>query len=167
MRIVRRSIVVGLSAVLLSSAAWAQPFVTPTTETPVTPGQFSGSWAYRSFRNNPDINATAVAFGRGTLVIVEAADHSITGTIGGPGWELAITGKATYSPGAALVELEGQGTINNELWVYDYAGWIAPKWSNGIGQLDAIVGSLVRTTPHDNGTAEAGYTASFYAVRID
>lgn len=137
----------------------------PTAAVPTVEGQFSGTWSYRSFVNEPDLNAPRIAFGSGTLTLVENASHAVTGRIGGPGWELNITGTSAYSETTAQVTLEGRGTINGELWVYSYAGSMAPRWSNAVNQVDAIVGTVVRTVPHSGGAAEAGFTASFYAVR--
>ena len=37
-------------------------------------------------------------------------------------------------------------------------------WPNGVDQIEALVGSLIRTIPHPGGE-EAGLVASFYAVR--
>jgi hypothetical protein len=62
----------------------------------------------------------------------------------------------------------GTGTVDDEPWVYDYTGWLIPAWPNGVGQVPAIVGSVIRTIPHSAGpgkTAPAGEVASFYAVR--
>ena len=44
--------------------------------------------------------------------------------------------------------------------------WIfVPIWPNGVDQRAAIVGSVIRTVPHNNGQARAGYVASFIAVK--
>jgi hypothetical protein len=54
---------------------------------------------------------------------------------------------------------------SGERWVYDYIGYLVPIWPNGVDQRAAIVGSVIRTVPHSNGQARAGYTASFIAVK--
>ena len=50
-------------------------------------------------------------------------------------------------------------------WVYDYVGYLVPIWPNGVDKRAAIVGSVIRTVPHNNGQARAGYVASFIAVK--
>jgi hypothetical protein len=135
---------------------------------------FVGTWTYRSLLNDPDINQDfdKLEFGRGNLVIEEAAPELLTGTIGGPGWSLALHGSRAYgSP--MQVRFQGRGLVSGEEWVYDYIGWLVPVWPNSDSTLQrpAIVGSVTRTVPHssdsDGGTAPAGVVASFYAVRQD
>jgi hypothetical protein len=134
---------------------------------------FVGSWTYRSLLNDPDVNQDfdKLEFGRGTIVIEEAAAELLQGTIGGPGWSLALHGSRAYgSP--MQVRFQGKGLVGGELWVYDYIGWLVPVWPNSDSTLQraAIVGSVTRTVPHSSsggGTAPAGVVASFYAVRVD
>ena len=60
------------------------------------------------------------------------------------------------------------GTVGGDKWAYDYTGYLVPHWPNGVGQVPAIVGSVIRTLPHSAGPgkiAPAGVVASFYAVR--
>lgn len=64
-----------------------------------------------------------------------------------------------------LARFQGVGMVGGEQWIYDYEGYLIPDWPNGIGQVPAIVGSVIRTIPHSGGTAKAGVVASFYAVR--
>lgn len=129
-------------------------------------GRFDGRWTYRSFRNDPDIGTPfdSLAFGLGTLELVETEVGRLTGTLGGEGWSLALNGHTSYgAPFAA--HFQGSGTIGGEPWVYDYTGYLVPVWPHGVDQTDALVGSVVRTLVHSNGQAEAGYVASFIAVR--
>ena len=127
---------------------------------------FVGSWSYRSFHNFPDLNVefNDLRFGAGTLVIEEPALGALTGTLGGAQWSLALTGRLTYG-NPFTVRFQGAGDIGGEAWVYDYHGFLAPAWPNGIDQRPAIVGTIVRTIPH--GQAEAGYVVSWIAVRQD
>ncbi len=133
---------------------------------------FVGSWAYRSLLNDPDINTqfNDLEFGRGILVINEAAEQVLTGTIGGQGWSLNLHGSRAYgSP--MQVRFQGKGLVSGEEWIYDYIGWLVPVWPNSTDTLQrpAIVGSIVRTIPHSSGSggvAPAGVVASFYATRI-
>jgi hypothetical protein len=59
----------------------------------------------------------------------------------------------------------GTGSANSD-WVYDYWDIWYLKWPNGIGEVAAIVGSVVRTMHHNGGSAKAGYVASFIAVSM-
>lgn len=132
---------------------------------------FVGSWSYRSLLNNPDLSATfdSLEFGRGTLTIDAGPLQSLKGKIGGPGWSLTLHGSRAYgSPMQA--RFQGKGVVGGEEWIYDYLCWLVPDWpnSNATLQTPALVGTVVRTIPHSNGsggTAPAGVVASFYAVR--
>lgn len=132
---------------------------------------FVGNWAYRSFNNDPDLNTAPgdLLFGEGTITLHEETPGELTGTIGGPGWSLALRGSFGYgSP--MQIRFQGKGLVSGEEWIYDYLGWLVPVWPNSTDSLDvpAIVGSVVRTIPHsgDGGTVHpAGVVASFYAVR--
>ena len=116
----------------------------------------TGSWTYRSFLNDPDIGTAFndLEFGRGT--------------IGGPGWSLALKGSRAYgSP--MQVRFQGAGVVGGAQWIYDYEGWLVPDWPNGVDQVPAIVGSVIRTIPHPGSgpgvVNPAGVVCSFYAVR--
>jgi hypothetical protein len=132
---------------------------------------FAGKWTYRSLLNESDVNTPfeKLEFGRGTIVIEDAATEVLRGTIGGPGWSLSLHGSRAYgSP--MQVRFQGKGIVAGEEWIYDYIGWLVPVWPNSDAtkQCSAIVGSVVRTVPHSSGTggvAPAGVVASFYAVR--
>ena len=135
---------------------------------------FVGSWTYRSLLNDPDVNTDfdKLEFGRGTLKITAASSTTLGGTIGGPGWSLNLHGSFGYgSP--MQVRFQGKGVIGGAEWIYDYIGWLVPTWPNSNDTLQriAIVGSIVRTTPHpgsEKGTVNpAGVVASWYAVRAD
>lgn len=129
---------------------------------------FEGDWAYRSFRSNPDlaVEPNDLLFGSGTLVLDQNSDTTVSGTLGGDGWSLQLTGSADIgSP--PTVRFQGRGEIGGEEWVYDYAGYLVPKWPNGVEQRPAIVGTIVRTKEHSQGQAEAGYVAQWIAVLKD
>lgn len=133
---------------------------------------FVGSWTYRSFLNDPDVGKAFndLEFGRGTIVIKEAPMQILEGTIGGPGWSLALKGARAYG-NPMHVRFQGTGLVGGEEWIYDYEGYLVPHWPNGVGQRPAIVGSVVRTIPHSGGekgtVSPAGVVCSFYAVRAD
>lgn len=130
-----------------------------------------GTWSYRSFLNDPDLNKSFndLKFGSGNLVIESAAMDALEGTIGGSGWSLALHGSIGYgSP--MQVRFQGKGLVGGETWVYDYIGWLVPVWPNSTSALQrpAIVGSVTRTVAHSSsggGTSPAGVVGSFYAVR--
>jgi hypothetical protein len=130
---------------------------------------FVGAWTYRSLLNIPaiDTDFDDLEFGRGTLIIKVAPMEQLIGTIGGPGWSLELKGARSYG-NPMHARFQGTGTVNGEPWAYDYTGYLVPSWPNGVGQVPAIVGSVVRTLPHSAGpgqTAPAGEVASFYAVK--
>jgi hypothetical protein len=127
---------------------------------------FVGNWTYRSFINNPDANTefNDLAFAVADLKINASDMDELTGTIGGEGWELKLNGSTSYGNPYA-VRFQGVGTINDETWVYDYTGYLIPRWPAGVNQRPAIVGSVIRTVAHSKGKAAAGVVASFIAVR--
>jgi hypothetical protein len=133
---------------------------------------FMGKWTYRSLLNDPNVDTDFdnLEFGRGTIEIESGPMELLTGTIGGPGWSLALHGSRAYgSPMQA--RFQGKGIVSGSEWIYDYTGWLVPIWPNSDStkQRAAIVGSVTRTIPHpsNGGTAPAGVVASFYAVRQD
>ena len=137
----------------------------------MTGNPFVGKWTYRSLLNDTDVNQAfdALEFGRGTLEITEVSSAVLGGVIGGLGWKLVLHG--SFGFGSPMeVRFQGKGVVNGEQWIYDYIGWLVPVWSNSDSTLQqtAIVGSVVRTVPHNSGgggVAPAGVVASFYAVQ--
>ena len=136
------------------------------------PNPFVGSWTYRSLLNDPDVatDFDALEFGRATLVIDQDAAGSLTGTIGGPGWSLALYGGFGFGSSQGAV-FRGTGLVSGETWIYDYQAWLVPIWQNSSPSLQrpALVGSVTRIIPHSGGTpgsvAPAGVVASIYAVK--
>jgi hypothetical protein len=132
---------------------------------------FVGTWTYRSLLNDPDVNTdfNSLEFGRGTIEIREDAMQLLTGTIGGPGWSLALKGSREYGT-PMRARFQGVGIVGGEQWIYDYEGYLVAHWPNGVQQRPAIVGSVIRTIPHSGsepGTVNpAGVVASFYAVKV-
>ena len=49
--------------------------------------------------------------------------------------------------------------------IYDYVGYIIPVWPNGVQQRPGIVGSVIRTVPHNGDAAQAGVVASWIALK--
>ena len=137
------------------------------TQTPNI-GSLVGKWTYRSFLSDPDLATpfNDLEFGRGTISIVDAPMGVFSGTIGGPGWSLALNGSINYGDPYS-VRFQGTGVVGGEEWIYDYAGYAVKPWPNGVNQIPAMVGSIVRTIPHSSGsggTAPAGVVCSWIAV---
>src|ERR1043166_3517631 len=105
---------------------------------------FIGKWSYRSFRNNPDLNAQPndLLFGAGTLEFTDAPMGEVAGTIGGQGWQLALTGSITYG-NPYNARFQGKGVVSGQEWIYDYDGYYVRHWPNGVKQVEAIVGSVI------------------------
>jgi hypothetical protein len=130
---------------------------------------FLGNWRYRSFRNvvGPVTKLDELLFWEATLAITPDGPIRIVGDIGDGSDKLTLRGSVTFGfPNFLRFEatgIEGTGTAG---WKYNYAGFFVPNWPDGVDQRDAIVGSVIRTVPHSNGKAKAGYVASFVAVRL-
>lgn len=151
---------------LHSQSEKISPYSKPTSEH--SHRAFEGTWTYRSFRSNPDLGVEPndLLFGSGTLVLDQASDTTVSGTLGGDGWSLQLKGSADV--GSPLtVRFQGRGDIGGEEWVYDYTGYLVPMWPNGVEQRPAIVGTIVRTKEHSQGQAKAGYVAQWIAVLKD
>lgn len=133
---------------------------------------FAGTWIYRSFYNDPDISTDfdKLEVGRATIVINDGLMASLSGTIGGPGWNLNLTGSRQYGM-PMRARFEGRGVVGGEEWIYDYDGYLVAPWPNGVQERPAMTGSLIRTIPHSGsgpGTVHpAGVVFSFYAVKTD
>lgn len=132
-----------------------------------------GKWTYRSFHNNPaavtDDAQTALGlfFAEAVFTFSEATDARIGGVIDWQGGGLDLAGTVSQ-PGATsllTVHIVGSGRpgTGTDGWEYDYHGNLAYEWPNGVGQVPALVGNVIRAKPH--GAAQAGYVASFVAVK--
>src|ERR671916_324457 len=108
-----------------------------------------GNWTYTSFINNPDPSVPPAVFGAGTIVIKPSAMNGLTGTIGGEGWGLNLQGWTSYG-NPYTVRFQGTGLNGGENWAYDYIAYLVPNWPNGVEQVPALVGSVVRTVPHSS-----------------
>jgi hypothetical protein len=131
-------------------------------------GSLNGKWTYRSFLNDPDLSTpfNSLEFGRGTITIQDAPMGVLLGTIGGPGWSLALTGSINYGD-PYCVRFQGKGMVGAEEWTYDYIAYVIKPWPNGVGQVPAMTGSIVRTMPHSDGSggiSPAGVVGSWIAV---
>lgn len=131
---------------------------------------FVGTWTYRSFVNNPDITKdfNELEFGRGELVIEDAAMGSLQGRlIFAETYQFKLSGASSFG-NPFTVRFQGVGdAADSQGQVYDYIGYLIPIWPNGIGQRSALVGSIVRTVPHNGDKAKAGVVASWIALKRD
>jgi len=125
----------------------------------------SGKWTYRSFISDPNLNTEPnnLLFGSGTMELSATAPDNLSGTLGGPDWQLTLSGKVMVGTPVSI-RFTGTGIIGGEEWVYDYLGFAVPSWPNGVDQRPAIVGTIVRTKAHSGGTAKAGVVAQWIAV---
>jgi len=132
------------------------------------PEMLTGNWTYRSLVNNPTPNLDFgdLRFGEGELVIDTFALGSFSGRlVFGGTTEMTLTGSSSFGNPFA-VRFQGVGSSPGiEDWVYDYVGYHVPVWPNGVDQRPAIVGSVVRTAPHDG--SPAGVVVSWIAVKRD
>jgi hypothetical protein len=155
---------------LFTSVAFAQN-KTPTPElassgstTSVKNGDdLSGKWTYRSFINTATLvdgdpqKALSLIFGEGVFTF-NVVHSRVTGTFDmGSGYVLDLQGKVfPTSHGVPItVEISGIGRPNTPTagWEYDYHGYVAYEWPNGVGQVPALVGSVLRAKPHDGAPA--------------
>jgi hypothetical protein len=127
-----------------------------------------GTWTYRSFRNVAEHvePLDRLLFAEATLRIDEAPFGTFAGSLDmGEAGTLTMKGSAGYGTPFA-VRFQGVGHAGvSDGWVYDYIGYLVPAWPNGVNQVPAIVGSVIRTVDHSNGQAKAGVVASFVAVK--
>jgi hypothetical protein len=134
-------------------------------------GILVGTWTYRSFISDPDLSTpfNNLEFGRASIRIDPSPMDEFKGFIYGDGWQLELRGSTNYGY-PFVVRFQGKGVVGHEEWIYDYLGNVVPPWPNRASQRPAIVGSVVRTIPHSDGTggvAPAGVVCSWIAVRQD
>jgi hypothetical protein len=138
---------------------------------------FIGTWTYRSFRNvaehlgdvdNPVglEKLKAMLFAEADIIIEDSPVGSLAGKLDmGETGILHLKGATSFG-NPFTARFQGVGTAGTPKgWVYDYIAYLVPIWPNGIDQSFAMVGSVIRTVPHSNGQAKAGYVASFIAVK--
>ena len=128
---------------------------------------FKGNWTYRSLRNLPmGTPFPNLKFAEAVMRFQRISGDSVFGVLDmGAGYALNLKGKLTTSNGSTTFYVQGDGVPNTATasWEYDYQGYVVPKWKNGVKQVDACTGSVIRAKPHDG--APAGETASFYMIR--
>ena len=134
----------------------------------------SGNWTYRSFRNNPEPvgddpqKARELIFGEGQLNITCNDGRIFKAALDfGGGFVMDLFGVIYQSTGISPEVLVMTGTgregTATAKWVYQYQEYVVPAWAEGVNQVSAIVGTVIRTIPHGTGTA--GVVVSFVAVK--
>lgn len=129
-----------------------------------------GTWHYRSFHNETrEIPASDLLFAEGDFELDEPTIGELKGKADfGGGFTMEFSGTVVHAAGLS-VRFEGKGTgPTNKDWHYDYWATMAPRWPNGIDQVMALVGTVVRSAPHRNSSGSispAGKVASFIAVK--
>jgi hypothetical protein len=126
--------------------------------------RLAGRWSYRSYLNT----AEHTPFGAGIFTFETPTDATLTGTLDmGGGLVLDLEGTVQADPkGSPSFEIVGTGRPNTPTdgWEYDYNGKLAYQWPNGVDQVPALVGSVIRAKPHNG--QPAGVVASFIAVSV-
>ena len=99
--------------------------------------------------------ALSLFFAEATFTFTVSADDLLSGTIDWNGGGLDL--KGTIQPAGAgsplTVQIVGLGRPGTQTdnWEYDYFGYLAHSWPNGVGQVPVLVGSVLkqsRTTAH-------------------
>jgi hypothetical protein len=133
----------------------------------------AGKWTYRSFHDDPTLvgddanKALGLIFAEAVFTFEVPSQTTLKGAIDWPGGglDLRVTIQPGSAGGAPSVDIVGTGRPGTGTagWEYDYQGQLAHHWPNGVNQVQALVGSVIRAKPHDG--APAGYVASFIAVK--
>ena len=133
----------------------------------------AGKWTYRSFLNDPapvgdDPNKlAALLFAEAVFTFELPSSSTLKGTIDWTGGGLDLQGTVKPDPAGdgASVEIVGTGRAGTGTagWEYDYNARLAHTWPNGIDQVPALVGTVIRAKPHNG--SPAGVVASFIAVK--
>ena len=135
----------------------------------------AGKWTYRSYLNSADLvggdpdKAASLIFGEGVFTLETPSDTAVQGNLYmGEGYVLDLNGTVTPAgAGPLTVSMAGTGRAGTATagWEYDYFAFLAHEWPNGVRQIPALVGTVIRAKPHNG--APAGVTASFIAVKQD
>jgi hypothetical protein len=135
---------------------------------------FAGTWTYRSFLNNPVLTNSdpqklaALLFAEGTWTVTDSLPTIFVGELSF-GADFIMDLKGVVSPAVedqpAHVHIVGSGRDGTPSggYFYDYDGSLTEQWPNGVNQIAAVTGSVIRVKPH-SGEA-AGLVASFIAVK--
>lgn len=179
----RRFACIVIAATLMAAPTFSQnrgnraPLDPPIPMAAAAPTSDSGpslasKWTYRSYVNTPQLvgddaaKALNFIFGEGVYTFETPTGTTLKGTFDmGGAYVLDLDGKIQAVGTFLTVQINGYGRAGTPTdgWEYDYNGVLAYHWPNGVNQVPALVGSVIRAKPH--GQAPAGYVASFIAVR--
>ena len=134
----------------------------------------AGNWTYRSFLHTTELvgdnaqKALALIFGEGVLSLAIKSDSLFTAVLdfgGGAAMDLygEIVHSAGFNPAVLIITGTGREGTSTAKWVYQYKGYPVPEWAEGVNQIPAIVGTVIRTIPHGSGTA--GVVCSFMMIK--
>ncbi|WP_414588465.1 hypothetical protein [Scytonema sp. PCC 10023] len=128
---------------------------------------FVGTWTYRSFHNKPEeiSDFNDIRLWQATLTLYEDGLNLLKGQIAAGEYTLNIYGAMTFEDGTPTIRLRAEGIKETATagWVYNYSGILVPNWPDGDNQRPTIVGTVIRTLPHEPERL-AGQTYSFIAV---
>lgn len=136
-----------------------------------TAADLAGSWTYRSFHNNPSPvggdpeRALALFFAEATFEFALPEEGRFDGVLDWGSGGLDLAGNVAQDADGVAVRIVGSGRPGSQTdgWRHDYNARLAHRWPNGVEQVPSLVGTVIRVNPH--GPAEAGYVASFVAVK--
>jgi hypothetical protein len=136
----------------------------------------NGEWTYRSLLNNSEevgndpAKALALIFGEGKLSLTATTNRLVIGVLDfGQGAAMDLNGDflsgVGVSPDLLIITGTGRAGTITDKWVYQYKGFVVSPWAEGVKQVPAILGTVIRTIPHGNGAA--GVVASFMMLKRD
>jgi hypothetical protein len=137
--------------------------------------ELTGTYTYRSFLDLPqllsDDDFIRLKFAQLPLQLSVQPDGTVTGKLifGQEPRVMDLTGKiSAWSP--VQLRLTGRGRPGTTIpdfqdYHYEYDGIVLHHWESGIHQRLTIAGTVLRAEAH--GSAPAGQTASFLAVKRD
>jgi hypothetical protein len=128
----------------------------------------SGIYGQEVETANSALKALSLVFGEGIMTFDPPSGNAISGNLDmGGGYVLDLKGTIQPSAGTDVLVLEifgtGRAGTPTENWEYDYKAFTTPKWPNGINQIPAFVGTVIRAKPH--GSSPAGVVASFVSIK--
>ncbi len=130
---------------------------------------FAGTWTYRSLHNTaePVDSFDDLRLAQAELTLQAVGPDLLSGRLsfGDDYLDMSGTVQDADPPTVRLRATGVQGTATAG-WIYDYVGYLAPSWPEGDAQRPAIVGTVVRTAPHEPKRL-AGHSYSFVAVSRD
>ena len=135
--------------------------------------ELAGTWTYRSFHNDPnpvggDPNkALLLIFAEAVFTFEIPSGTTLDGKLDWPGGGLDLQGtiELATKDRPLTVHIIGMGRpgTGTATWQDDYHANLAHWWPNGVDQVPALVGTVIRVKEH--GGNPAGYVASFVAVK--